>query len=115
MSRKQIVAVAALALTAALGTARAGEEAKGGKKTYVIVSPHTAEQCLAALDHLVEARTLEEFEFGCKEGHHTGYARAQARSAEEALAIVPEIERPAATAIAVERFTAGQVASLHGK
>jgi hypothetical protein len=115
MSRKQIVAAAALALSAALGTARAGEQAKGGKETYLVVSPHTAEQCLAALDHLVEARTLERFEFGCKHGHHTGYARVAARSPEDALAIVPEIARTDAKAIAVGRFTAAQVAALHGK
>ncbi|HYD42586.1 MAG TPA: hypothetical protein VEB43_17290 [Anaeromyxobacter sp.] len=115
MTFKQLILASALALSASPGAAPAGEQAKAGKQTYLIVSPHTAEQCLAALDHLVAARTLETFEFGCKHGHHTGYAHVQARSTDEALAVVPEIERPDAKAIPVSRFTAAQVQALHGK
>ncbi len=115
MTRKTFIAVSTLAIASAFVTARAGEQAKAGKQTYLVVSPHTAEQCLAALDHLVETRNLEKFEFGCAHGDHTGYARVSARSPEAALAIVPEVERTDAKAIAVSRFTAAQVAALHEK
>jgi hypothetical protein len=80
---------------------------------YLVISPHTTEQCLDALDHLVDTRQLSRFEFGCMHGDHTGYATVEARIPEEALAIVPEAVRGGARAVAVDSFTPEQIQSLH--
>jgi len=110
MTYKHIIALAVLAFGSMLGTAHAAE-----KQTYLVISPHTPEQCLAALDHLAAEGQLSKFEFGCKHGDHTGYARVKASSPEEALAIVPENERASARAIPLDQFTAEQVKALHHK
>jgi len=86
-----------------------------GTQTYLVISPHSAEQCLEALDHLVDTRQLARWEFGCKHGDHTGYARGQASSPEEILAMVPEDERASARAIALDTFTAEQIRAAHQK
>ncbi len=113
MTHKHLIAAVAVALVSVAGATRAEEGQK--KQTYLIVSPHTAEQCLAALDHLVKAHQLKRFEFGCKHGDHTGYARVEASSAEEALSIVPEEERSRARALPLDHFTEAQVRALHDK
>jgi hypothetical protein len=82
--------------------------------SYLVISPHTAEQCLAALDHLADAKRLDRFEFGCSNGDHTGYARVNAASPDEAISIVPLPDRASVRAIQLERFTAEQLAAIHG-
>ena len=67
---------------------------------YLVISPHTPEQCLAALD-AVEAmpngvQELARWEWGCKSGDHTGYLVISASSADDALKHVPAAERPTA-------------------
>jgi len=81
--------------------------------SYLVIAPHTPEQCLAALDHLADAKVLERVEFGCEGGDHTGYARVEAGSAEEALAIVPTAERSSARAVPLAKFTPEQVRAYH--
>jgi len=81
--------------------------------SYLVISPHTAEQCLTALDHLADAKALDRVEFGCEAGDHTGYARVDARSAEEALGLVPTAERSGARAIALTKFTPEQIRAYH--
>ena len=82
-------------------------------RDHIVISPHTAEQCLEALEHLADERHLAAFEFGCKSGDHTGYARVQAATPEEALAVVPAAERSTARAIPLDRFTAEQLRAAH--
>jgi hypothetical protein len=84
-------------------------------QTYLVISPHSAEQCLKALDHLADTHQLAKWEFGCKHGDHTGYARLQGSSPEEVLSMVPEDERASARAIALETFTAEQIRAAHQK
>jgi len=89
--------------------------AASGTQNYLVISPHTAEQCLEALDHLVDTGQLARWEFGCKHGDHTGYARVQASSPEKVLSMVPEAERASARAIALDTFTADQIRTAHQK
>ncbi len=90
--------------------------AKGSAKSeYLLVVPHTAETCLSSLDELAAAKSLDQYEFGCLAGDHTGYAHVEAESEAAALATVPEAQRANAKAIKVSKFTAAQVRSLHQK
>jgi hypothetical protein len=88
-----------------------------GLTTYLVISPHTPEQCLATLD-AVSAEThgkeeLAKWEWGCMSGDHTGYLMVAAASADDALKHVPELERGAARAIALNKFTPEQIAAFH--
>ena len=64
----------------------------------------------AALDHLVAGGSSPSR----KHGDHAGYARVEASSSEEALAL-PENERASARAIPLDQFRAVQVKALHHK
>ena len=85
------------------------------KARYLVRSPHTPEGCLEALDAVkaMGKGALAKFEWGCKDGDHTGYAIVTAASADEALAIVPESIRPKAAATKLNRFTEAEVQKFH--
>jgi hypothetical protein len=104
-----------IAIAIGLAVVAAADRADAGGKgaSWLVIAPHSAEGCLAALDHLAEVKQLERFEFGCSHGDHTGYARVQAASSGEALAIVPAAERGAARAVELEKFTPQQLAAIH--
>ena len=56
---------------------------------YIIVSPHTAEDCDRAIKEIHAAGYLHHFEWGCKDNDHTGWAIVEAESLEHAKQIVP--------------------------
>lgn len=83
------------------------------KSDYMIISPHTAAECDAALQQAEQLGTLSKFEWGCKQGDHTGYAIVQATSKEEALKMVPENVRAKARVIKVDRLTPEEIKAMH--
>jgi hypothetical protein len=93
----------------------AGDEAKTETATYLVTSPHTPEECLAALDEFAASgkNALDNWYWGCMDGDHTGYEFVQATSETEALKSVPENLREKADATMLSKFTAEQVASFH--
>ena len=103
----------ALAVTLVGSAAHAGEAKGAGKNTYLVIAPHTPEDCLAALDSFALRKKLETFEFGCMHGDHTGYARIQARGEADALSSVPERERQRARAVQLVKFTPEQLKAAH--
>ena len=84
---------------------------------YFVESKHTPEECLRALDEVLEkgAETLNKFEWGCMAGDHTGYSIVEARSDSDALGIVPVFLRGKARAIKLNKFTPDQIRSFHQK
>jgi len=82
---------------------------------YLIESPHTKEECLRALDELVEEdpQLLDKYEFGCMAGEHTGYATVEAASEADAEKLVPEFLRGKAKIVELTKFTPEQVRSFH--
>lgn len=84
-----------------------------GTKQYLVMVPHSAAECLSALDDFRSSKALSKFEFGCKSGDHTAYLMLSARSGDEALAAVPEKERARAKAVELHRFTAAELAQIH--
>lgn len=122
------VAVAAMVMTAlVVAPAVTGKEgqasgqgqakAEEAKSWYLIISPHTQAECLAALDAIAAqgAAAMEKYDWGCMANDHTGYARVHAASEEEALAMVPENMRAKARAIKLNKFTVEQVKSFHAE
>jgi hypothetical protein len=92
-------------------------EAKPETAPHLIISPHSAEQCLAALDAVLAMpegeKDLARWQWGCLAGDHTGYMMAIGASAADALKLVPELVRPQAKAVKLNRFTADQIKAFH--
>jgi hypothetical protein len=110
--------VLVLGLLIAWGVSAGATGAKNKEMTrYLLISPHTPEQCLGTLD-AVEAMPggkaeLAKWEWGCMSGDHTGYRIVTASSADEALKLVPEDVRSQAKAVKLNTFTAAQIQSFH--
>jgi hypothetical protein len=85
--------------------------------TYLVISPHTMEECLASLDGIVATGegALDNWYWGCAAGDHTGYLIVEAESEAAALAAVPENIREKARAMKLNKFTEEQVATFHEK
>ncbi len=114
-----VLLVASLAVLV-MGVAFAsGSGAKGAAKAatyrYLVISPHTPEECIKELDEISAegAATLAKFDWGCKAGDHTGYAMVTAKTDEEALSIVPEALRGQAKAIKLNKFTMADIKMAH--
>jgi hypothetical protein len=82
-------------------------------KQYLIISPHTAEDCIRALQDALAIGYLTHFNWGCKDGEHTGWAFIEADSKAEALMAVPTSQRKSAKAVELTAFSPEQVKKLH--
>ena len=82
---------------------------------YLVESPHTAEECLHALDLVVAAGHITHFDWGCESGEHTGWAVLEAENEAEALLSVPALLRNKARAILLTKFTPEIIQSFHNK
>ena len=82
---------------------------------YLIESPHTKEECLRALDEIVESdpQLLERYEFGCMAGDHRGWVVVDAQDEREARDYVPLFLRPKSSVVPLNKFTPAQVRSFH--
>ena len=78
--------------------------------TYLIKSPHTAEDCSKIAKLTLAAGYLTHFHWGCKAGDHTAWAIIEADSAGEALLSVPTVVREKCQAIEVVQFDPHDVA-----
>jgi hypothetical protein len=118
------IALSFLALFVLLNvTAFSGDEAKekpkamgaAEKATFMIASPHTQEECMAAIDAVAAKgpENLSQWNWGCMAGDHTGYAFVTATDDKSALANVPENIRAKAKATKVDRFTMDQIKMFH--
>ncbi len=102
-----------------LSPAQAQKEkaAEATMSTYLVISPHTVDECLASLDGIVAGGegALDNWYWGCMAEDHTGYQIVEAESEAAALSVVPENVREKARAIKLNKFTKEQVASFHEK
>ena len=104
--------IAAVAFAALLGAAAV---AAGTKGKYLIIAPHTPEQCLAVLDDInqKDKGLLKKMDWGCTSGDHTGYLTVDAESDAAALKVLPEKERAGAKAIKVVKFSPEEIKQFH--
>jgi hypothetical protein len=82
---------------------------------YLVISPHTKEECLTALDGAAALgkEALARWEWGCMSGDHTGYEFVEVSGDAEALKTVPEPVRAKARAVKLSQFTAEQITAFH--
>ena len=71
---------------------------------YIIISPHTAEECAVVVNQAISAGFVAHVEWGCKDHDHTAYAIVEANSHEEALMMVPPILRHKARAVRLVHY-----------
>ncbi len=93
------------------------KKAKSGVSRFIIITPHTAEQCLKSLDDYAanNPALLKETDWGCMVGDHTGYVVVKAADETAARNLLPADERKAARIIQLNKFTVEQIKEFHKK
>jgi len=71
---------------------------------FMIISPHTHEECTGVVKQTLAIGYLTHFWWGCKSGDHTGYAMIEANNADEALLSIPTMIRKKGKAIGLVQF-----------
>ena len=82
---------------------------------FLVISPHTQEDCKNVLQQVLAAGYITHFEWGCMDGDHTGWAILEAEDAREAMMAVPTSQRGKARAVKLTSFTRADVENMHGK
>jgi hypothetical protein len=111
-------AMAVLALVCICAASFGQEGHRARKMQFLIQMKHTPEQCVAGLDKIsAEApKLLDQVEWGCMAGDHTGYLMVRAENEAAAKNMVPVFLRGDETRIvALNKFTVEQIKSFHGK
>ena len=80
---------------------------------YLIETPHTDEECLNLLNQILAAGYLHNFDWGCTDGDHTGWAIIEAESIDQAKLAVPTMVRSKARVVRLNKFTDEEVRNLH--
>lgn len=88
---------------------------KSGTTRYLVISPHTPEECMKALDSVsaMGSNTLKMYDWGCKNNDHTGYFVINAKTEQEALANVPTDLRDRAKAMKLNKFSMDEIKAFH--
>jgi hypothetical protein len=75
-------------------------------KKYIVISPHTAEDCRMAVKEFRKhnAGFLTHFEWGCADNDHTAYAIIEAESRESAKMTVPPFFRDKSKVVMLINF-----------
>ena len=84
-------------------------------KKFLVISNHTGEDCVKALKETLAIGYLTHFEWGCKDGVHTGWAILEAESKAQAMMSVPTFLRNEAKVILLTQFDPEKVRRMHAK
>ena len=71
---------------------------------FLVESPHTVEDCKRAVKMVFTMGYLNNFDWGCKSGTHTGWVIIEADNEPEALQVVPPFLRSKARAIGLAKY-----------
>jgi hypothetical protein len=71
---------------------------------FLVESPHTEHDCKLAVKLVQSMGYLHNFDWGCRDGIHTGWAIIEAENTSQALGIVPAVLRDKARAIRLSKF-----------
>ena len=81
---------------------------------YIVIAHHTDAECTKALKQIEAIGYITHFDWGCKDGSHTGWAIVEADSHTEALMCVPSADRPQAKAVKLTKFSPQDVHGMMG-
>ena len=71
---------------------------------FMIISPHTHDECTLVVKQTLAIGYLTHFWWGCKSGDHTGYAMIEANNADEAMLSIPTMIRKKGKGIGLVQF-----------
>ena len=71
---------------------------------YLVISPHTHEECKFAITQVLAAGYTTHFDWGCMDNDHTGWIVIEAEDAKQALMVVPSSLRGKARAVKLTQF-----------
>jgi hypothetical protein len=80
---------------------------------YLIETTHSDEECLGLLDQVLAMGYLHNFDWGCEDGDHTGWAIIEADNREQAMLAVPSMVRSKARVVKLNKFSDEDVQRLH--
>ena len=82
---------------------------------FLIESQHTARECVWAMRQLLRQgpESLEQYQWGCREGVHVAWSIAEADTKFDVLATVPHVLRSRTRIVEVSRFTPDEVMAFH--
>jgi len=81
---------------------------------FLVIAPHTPEECLKALDDVNAkgAKFLGKFDWGCAAGDHTGYVMLEGKDEAAVKAMLPS-SMMKATVVKLNKFTPEEIKSFH--
>jgi hypothetical protein len=82
---------------------------------YLIETPHTDSNCLLLVDQVQAMGYLHNFDWGCKNGVHCGWAIIEAENEEQARLAVPPVVRGEARVVQLVKFSSDQVQAMHSE
>lgn len=82
-------------------------------KRFLVISNHTAADCNLALKEVLAIGYLTHFDWGCKDGEHTGWAILEAENKAEAMMSVPVFLRNQAHVVQLTKFKPESIAAIH--
>ncbi len=80
---------------------------------FLIETPHTEINCHLLIDQVQAMGYLYNFDWGCADGIHCGWAIIEAESEEQARLAVPPVVRGAARVIRLVKFSPDKAGELH--
>ncbi|MEW6510723.1 MAG: hypothetical protein AB1428_07145 [Bacteroidota bacterium] len=82
-------------------------------KRFLVISNHTAEDCTRAVKETLAIGYLTHYEWGCKDGVHTGWAILEGDDKPQVLLSVPTFLRSQAQVVQLTQFRPEKIAALH--
>lgn len=80
---------------------------------FLVISPHCKEDCARALKETLAIGYLTHFDWGCRDGEHTGWAIVEAESKAQAMMSVPAYLRGQAHVVRISKFSPNEVLAMH--
>ena len=82
-------------------------------KKYIVISNHSDADCTRAIKETLAIGYLTHYEWGCKDGVHTGWATLEAETKEEAMLSVPTFLRNQAKVVMLTKLEPGKFHKEH--
>lgn len=82
-------------------------------ESYMIATPHTAEECKSLVQQVYAMGYLHHFMWGCKADVHCGWAIIEAENEDQARLAVPSLVRNKARVTKLTRFDISDVEPFH--
>ena len=80
---------------------------------YIIETPHSSVNCQMLINQLHNQGYLYNFEWGCADGVHCGWAIVEAESEEQARMIVPSVVRKNARVVKIQKYDVNEAGEIH--